>query len=71
MEQTISNEGLQIFHSDGGERPRVARQNDGHLVCHRQREVVEAEGMRWVVSFFLSALLGCGNQRRGQAQMAG
>jgi hypothetical protein len=71
MEQTIGNEGLQILHSDGGERPRVARRNDGHLVYHHRTGVVEAEGMRWVVSFFLSALLGCGNQRRGQAQMAG
>jgi hypothetical protein len=34
-EQTIGNKGLQILHSNGGERPRVARQNDGHLVSHR------------------------------------
>jgi hypothetical protein len=45
-EQTIGNEGLQILHSNGGERPRVARRNDGHLVSHRRMEVVEAEGMR-------------------------
>jgi hypothetical protein len=70
-EQTIGNEGLQILHSDGGERPWVARRNDDHLVSHRRTEAVQAEGMRWVVSFFLSALLGCGNQRRRQAQMAG
>jgi hypothetical protein len=71
-EQTIGNEGLQILHSDGGERPRVARRNDGHLVSHRRMEVVEAEGMRCVVSFFsLATLLGCGNQNGGQTQMAG
>jgi hypothetical protein len=51
-EQIIGNKGLQILHSDGGERPRVARRNDGHLVSHRRTEVVEAEGLRWVVSFF-------------------
>jgi hypothetical protein len=51
-EQTIGNEGLQILHSDGGKRPRVARRDDGHLVSHRRTEVVEAEGMRCAVSFF-------------------
>jgi hypothetical protein len=70
-EQTVSNEGLQILHSDDGERPRVARRNDGHLVSHHRTEVLEAEGMRCVVSFSLAALLGCGNQSRRQAQMAG
>jgi hypothetical protein len=29
MEQTIGNKGLQILHDNGGERPRVARRNDG------------------------------------------
>jgi hypothetical protein len=71
MKQTIGNEGLQILHSDGGERPRVARRNNGHLVSHRRTEVVEAEGMRCAVSFSLATLLGCGNQSRRQAQMAG
>jgi hypothetical protein len=33
--QTIGDEGLQIVHCDGGERPRIARRNDGHLVSHR------------------------------------
>jgi hypothetical protein len=45
-EQTIGNKGLQILHSNGGESPRVAWRNDGHLVSHRRTEVVEAEGMR-------------------------
>jgi hypothetical protein len=70
-EQTIGNEGLQILHSDGGERPRVARRNDGHLVSHRRTEVVEAEGMRCPFFLSLAILLGCENQSRRQAQMAG
>jgi hypothetical protein len=70
-EQTIGNKGLQILHSNGGERPRVTRRNDGHLVSHRRTEVVEAEGMRCMVFFSLAILLGCGNQSRRQAQMAG
>jgi hypothetical protein len=45
-EQTIGNKGLQILHGNGGERPRVARRNDGHLVSHRQTEVVEADEVR-------------------------
>jgi hypothetical protein len=45
-EQTISNEGLQIVHRDGGERPRIARRNDGHPVGHRRTKGVEAEGTR-------------------------
>jgi hypothetical protein len=70
-EQNIGNKGFQVLHSDGGERPRVARRNDGHLVSHRRTEVVEAEGMRCAVFFSLTILLGCGNQSRRQAQMAG
>jgi hypothetical protein len=70
-EQTIGNEGLQILHNNDGERPRVARRNDSHLISHRRTEVVEAEGMRCVVSFSLATLLGCENQSRRQAQMAG
>jgi hypothetical protein len=35
-EQTISDEGLQIVHRDGGERPRVARRNDDHPIGHRK-----------------------------------
>jgi hypothetical protein len=70
-EQTIGNKGLQILHNNGGERPRVARRNDGHLVRHRRMEVVEAEGMRCAVFSSLAILLGCRNQSRRQAQMAG
>jgi hypothetical protein len=70
-EQTIGNKGLQILHSNGGERPRVARRNDGHLVSHRRTEVVEAEGMRCAVFSSLAILLGCRNQSRRQAQMVG
>jgi hypothetical protein len=69
-EQTIGNKGLQILHINGGERPRVARWNDGHLVSHRRTEVVEAEGMRCAIFSSLAILLGCGNQSRRQAQMA-
>jgi hypothetical protein len=70
-EQTIGNKGLQILHSNGGERPRVAWRNDGHLVSHRRTEVVEAEKMRCAVFSSLAILLGCGNQSRRQVQMAG
>jgi hypothetical protein len=70
-EQTIGNKGLQILHSDGGERPRVTRWNDGHLVSHHRMEVVEAEGMRCAVSFSLAILLGCENQSRRKSQMVG
>jgi hypothetical protein len=71
MKQTIGNKGLQILHSNGGERPRVVRRNDDHLVSHRRTEVVEAEGMRCATFSSLAILLGCGNQSRRQAQMAG
>jgi hypothetical protein len=67
-EQTLSNKGLQILHIDGGERPRVARRNDGRLISHRRAEAVEAEGMRCAS---LSTLLGCENKSRRQAQTAG
>jgi hypothetical protein len=70
-EQTIGNKGLQILHDDSGGRPRVMRRNEGHLVSHRRTKVVEAEGMRCVVFFSLAILLGCGNQSRRRAQMAG
>jgi hypothetical protein len=69
-EQTIGNKGLQILHNNGGERPRVARRNDGHLVSHHRTKVVEAEGMRCAVFSSLAILLGCENQSRRQAQMA-
>jgi hypothetical protein len=70
-EQTLGNKGLQILHSDGGERPRVVRRNDNCLVSHRRAEAVEAEGMRCAVFSSLSTLLGCENKNRRQAQMAG
>jgi hypothetical protein len=70
-EQTIGNKGLQIPHDDGGGRPRVTRRNDGHLVSHRRTKVMEAEGMRCTIFFSLAILLGCGNQSRRRAQMAG
>jgi hypothetical protein len=70
-EQTLGNKGLQILHSNGGERPRVARRNDGRLVSHRQAEAVEAEGMRCAVFTSLSTLLGCENKSRRQVQMIG
>jgi hypothetical protein len=70
-EQTIGNKGLKIPHDDGGGRPRVARRNDSHLVSHRRTKVVEVEGMRCAVFFSLAILLGCGNQSRRRAQMAG
>jgi hypothetical protein len=71
MEQTIGNKGLQILHDNGGEMPRVARRNDSHLVSHRRMEVVEEEGMRCTIFSSLAILLGCRNQSRRQAQMAG
>jgi hypothetical protein len=71
MEQTIGNKGLQISHNDGGGWPRVARRNDDHLVCHRRTKVVETKGMRCAVFFSLAILLGCGDQSRRRAQMAG
>jgi hypothetical protein len=70
-EHTIGDKGLQILHSNGGERPRVARRNDSRLVSHRRAGAVEAEGMRCAVFSSLSTLLGCKNKSRRQAQMAG
>jgi hypothetical protein len=70
-EQTIGDKGLQILHRNGGERPRVVRQNDGRLVSHRRAGAVEAEGMRCAVFSSLSTLLSCENKSRRQAQMAG
>jgi hypothetical protein len=70
-EQTLGNKGLQILHSDGGERPRVAWRNDGRLVHHRRAKAVEAEGMRCAVFSSLSTLSGCEDKSRRQAQMAG
>jgi hypothetical protein len=49
--QTIGNKGLQIVRPDGGERPRVARQNNGHPVGHHQAEEVAAERTRCAVFF--------------------
>jgi hypothetical protein len=70
-EQTLGNKGLQILHSDGGERPWVARRNDGRLISHRRTGAVGAEGTRCVVFSSLSTPSGCKNKGRRQAQMAG
>jgi hypothetical protein len=71
MEQTLGNKGLQILHSDGGERPRVARRNDGRLIGHRRTGAVGAEETRCTVFSSLSTPSGCENKGRRQAQMAG
>jgi hypothetical protein len=65
--EDICYEGLQIVHRDGGERLRIARRNDGHLVGHRRTKGVEAEQKRCAVSFSLAILLGCRNQSRRRA----
>jgi hypothetical protein len=49
--QTVGNKGLQIVRRDGGERPRVARRNNGHPVGHHQAEEVAAERTRCTVFF--------------------
>jgi hypothetical protein len=66
-EQAIGDEGLQIIHRNGGERPWIARRNNGHPVGHHQMKGVEAEGTRCAVFFSLAILLGCGNQSRRRA----
>jgi hypothetical protein len=70
-EQTLGNKGLHFLRSDGGERPRVVRQNDGRLVSHRRAKAVEAEGMRCAVFSSLSTFLGREDKSRRQVQMAG
>jgi hypothetical protein len=70
-EQTLDNKGLQILHSDGGKRPRVAWRNDGRLVSHHRAKAVEAKGMRCTVFSSLSTFLGHEGKSRRQAQMAG
>jgi hypothetical protein len=70
-EQTLVNKGLQILRSDGGERPRVTRRNDGRLISHRRAKAVEAEGMRCAVFSSLSTFLGTEDKSRRQAQMVG
>jgi hypothetical protein len=67
-EQILDNKGLQILHINGGERPRVARWNDGRVVSHRQAEAVDTEGMSCAVFTSLSTLLGCKNKSRRQVQ---
>jgi hypothetical protein len=49
--QAIDNKGLQIVHHDSGERPRVARRNDGYPVGHHQAKGVAAERTRCAVFF--------------------
>jgi hypothetical protein len=51
VKQTLGNKGLQVIRRDGGERPRVARRNDGHPVGHHQAEEVAAERTGCAVSF--------------------
>jgi hypothetical protein len=51
MEQAIGDKGLQLVHRDGGERPRVARRNDGYPVGHRQTKGVAVGRTRCVVFF--------------------
>jgi hypothetical protein len=51
VKQTFNDKGLQIIRRDGGERPRVARRNNGHPVGHHQAEEVAAERTRCAVSF--------------------
>jgi hypothetical protein len=57
-------EGLQVIRRDDGERPRVARRNNGHPVGHHQAEEVAAESTGWAVSFSLAIPSGCENLRR-------
>jgi hypothetical protein len=49
--QAIGNKGLQIIRRDGGERPRVARRNDGYPVGHHQAKGVAVEQTRCAVFF--------------------
>jgi hypothetical protein len=49
--QTIGNKGLQIVCRDGGERPRIARRNDGYPVGHHQAKEVAVERTRCAVFF--------------------
>jgi hypothetical protein len=55
--QTLSNEVLQVTRRDCGERPWVARQNNGHPVGHHRAEGVAAERTRRAVSFSLAKSL--------------
>jgi hypothetical protein len=64
--QTLSNKGPQVIRRDGGERPRVVRQSNGHPVGHHQAEEVAAE-RDWVSGFLSLAIpSGCENLRRRQ-----
>jgi hypothetical protein len=49
--QAVGSEGLQIVRRDGGERPQVARQIDGHPIGHHQAKEVAAERTRCTVFF--------------------
>jgi hypothetical protein len=68
---TSPHEGRELAIKAKEPEVRSAVDTDGHLISHRRTEVVEAKGMRCVVSFSLATLLGCGNQSRRQAQMVG
>jgi hypothetical protein len=63
-QQTISDKGLQVPHRNSREWPRVARQNNEHLVSHHRAKAMAAEGMRCAVFSPLATLLGCGNRSR-------
>jgi hypothetical protein len=69
--QTLSDEGLQVLHRVGGERPRIAQRNNGHPVGHHQAEEVAAERTGWAVSLSLAIPSGCKNLRRGQVAEQG
>jgi hypothetical protein len=51
MEQAIGDKGFQIVLRDGGERPRVARRNNGYPFGHHQAKGVAAERTRCAVFF--------------------
>jgi hypothetical protein len=65
--QAIGNKGLQIVRRDGGERPRVARRNDGYPVDHHQAKGVAAERTRCTVFLSLAVPSCCGKQSGRQA----
>jgi hypothetical protein len=55
--QTLSDEVLQVIRRDCGERPWVARRDNGHPVGHHRAEGVAAERTGWAVSFSLAKTL--------------
>jgi hypothetical protein len=67
MKQAIGNKGLQVVHRDGGERPQVARRNDGYPVSHHQTKEVVVERTRCAVFFLWLFPQGCRNLSGRQA----